>query len=139
MKKSTAKGIPSSMEWNDVKAEGADSVCDLFADFFSSIYQEVDTLLQEDITFSLERLKNCNSNLEDLEITFDELLKRMLALDPSKGPGPDGISNFFLRECAVGLCEPLSFLLNKSLKLGIFPNCWKDAYVVPVFKAGRKI
>ena len=138
MKRSSDNGIPSSMEWNDNKAEGAEEVCNLFAEFFSSIYGAQGPLSKQERENIMEDSKCGQANLNVIEIKFDELLKGLLSLDTSKGPGPDGISNFFLKECSVGLCEPLSFIFDKSLRWGVFPDAWKDAYVVPIFKSGSK-
>ncbi|XP_026476263.1 uncharacterized protein LOC113381760, partial [Ctenocephalides felis] len=138
MKKSSDRGIPTSMEWIDKKADGAENICNLFAAFFKSTYDRESKLLPNEFDALLNGLSNGNTNLSKIEISFDELLQGLLSLDSSMGFGPDGIPNLLLRECSVGLCEPLSFIFNKSLKWGVFPVVWKDAYAVPVFKSGVK-
>lgn len=58
----------------------------------------------------------------------------LVNLDIDKATGPDGISNKLLLEAAVPIAEPLSHLYNYSLSAGIFPDVWKIANVIPVFK-----
>ena len=39
-----------------------------------------------------------------------------------------------LKECAESLCGPLAFIFRLSLRLGIFPETWKEALVSAIFK-----
>ena len=52
-------------------------------------------------------------------------------------PGPDGIHPLFLVKCKDILIEPLSKIFNISLKSGIFPDCWKSSYIIPIYKNGN--
>lgn len=36
------------------------------------------------------------------------------------------------------MAYPLSLIYNKSLRSGIFPSCWKLAYITPIHKSGDK-
>ena len=58
-----------------------------------------------------------------------------LGLDPSKGPGHDGISLSVVRHSASVIRVPLSRLINVCLEAGHFPDFMKVAKVTPVFKA----
>ena len=44
------------------------------------------------------------------------------------------ISARLIRECADLICSPLCVIFNQSLRLGIFPDDWKNARVTPLFK-----
>ena len=52
----------------------------------------------------------------------------------NKSPGPDCIPNWFLREMAPFVAEPLCAIFNLSVKQGSVPAYWKHANVVPVPK-----
>ena len=43
----------------------------------------------------------------------------MKSLITNKATGPDSISNKLLKECAESLCEPLTYIFQLSLYLGI--------------------
>lgn len=58
----------------------------------------------------------------------------LISLDPNKATGPDGIGNRLLKESAVPIASPMSHLFNFCLSLGHFPDCWKVANVIPVYK-----
>lgn len=44
------------------------------------------------------------TTLSELEITDDNVHKTNKSLNLKKGAGPDGISNIFIKSCAIGLC-----------------------------------
>ncbi len=75
--------------------------------------------------------------LVDLKITPQEVLKRLLKLDPSKTPGPDGLHPKVLKELSKEICAPLASVLQSSLEEGFIPQQWKDAIVSPIFKKGK--
>ena len=58
------------------------------------------------------------------------------SLPLGKAVGPDGINNRIIRELANELSYTLCSLINKTLRIGIFPDAWKDAHVCPIFKGG---
>ncbi len=63
-----------------------------------------------------------------------DVYKVLNGLDVSKATGPDNISNKLLREASVPIAEPLSHLSNFSLSLDTFPDAWKLANIIPIFK-----
>lgn len=68
-----------------------------------------------------------------------EVFKLLSQLDVKKSTGPDGISNFVLKNCAFDLCKVLAVCINKTLSSGIFPNRLKIARVTPIFKGGSAV
>jgi hypothetical protein len=60
-------------------------------------------------------------------------------LDPNKAVGPDIISNKMLIAVKNEVAKPLSLLFNKSFQSKIFPNNWKIAFIIPLFKYRTKI
>lgn len=66
------------------------------------------------------------------------LRKKLIALDPNKGAGPDDIPLSMLKYCAPILAPHLAVMFNKLLSVGIFPSTLKRGYVVPVFKSGDR-
>ena len=57
-------------------------------------------------------------------------------MSKTKSTGLDNISAKLIRECADIISGPLCDLFNKSLMSGIFPDDWKCARVIPLFKQG---
>ena len=73
-----------------------------------------------------------------INITDAGVRKLMKNLDPSKAPGPDGISPKLLKELADDLSPALTLLFQSSLKTGIVPQDWRTANVTPVYKKGER-
>jgi hypothetical protein len=48
--------------------------------------------------------------------------------------GPDGLPAWFLRLSAPVIAQPLSWLYNQSIALGLVPTQWKEACITPVPK-----
>ena len=78
------------------------------------------------------------AKVQNLQITTDMVRKKLKALDFNKSCGPDDIHPQLLSELADIISEPITLLLNSSIKSGRIPNGWKSANVVPVFKKGSK-
>jgi hypothetical protein len=71
------------------------------------------------------------SNVIATEYEINSLLR---GVDISKACGPDGISNRIIRICADGITSAFTHLGNLSLSKGVFPEQWKAANVIPLFK-----
>ena len=59
-------------------------------------------------------------------------------LNPNKASGDDGISNKMLKGVFKPVSKPFCILMNRSFDEGIFPDTWKLANVIPIFKKGDK-
>ena len=68
--------------------------------------------------------------------TFE--IKRLSDSLPNKTrSGHDDINNKLLKEICEPLLPALKYIVNESMKLGIFPTIMKLAEVVPLFKSGK--
>ena len=43
-----------------------------------------------------------------------------------------------LKETSKTICVPLTVIFNRSIQENIYPDCWKDSHVMPLFKKGDK-
>ena len=75
-----------------------------------------------------------NLKLHNVYVTSKMVKKVIINLDLSKASGPDCIPVMVLKNCEPELSYILAELFNKCLKKSCFPDCWKVASVVPVFK-----
>ena len=110
--------------------------------------QEKANCLNEYFT-SVSILNDFNTNLSPFECEVDaslyliqieeqEVEKIIEVIDTKKAVGPDLISHKVLKGIKHSISKPLSRLFNKSLREGIFPQSWKSALVLPLFKKGDK-
>ena len=56
----------------------------------------------------------------------------------NKATGPDGINNRMLKLTHSTVSYPLAKLFNLSLKTHTYPDLWKIAHVMPLFKKVEK-
>ena len=69
-------------------------------------------------------------------VTENAVRAALLELNPNKACGPDNFSAKIIRECADQLVSPLSKICAKSVEMGVFPNLWKEANIIPLPKKG---
>jgi retron-type reverse transcriptase len=125
--------LPSSGVYNGQIGSSPDAICELFANFFESVYDED---IDQGINNSDESFGA--SGFSNIQISLSEIESALKGLNTNKGPGDDGIPPFFVKLCADGLKVPLLDIFNKSLSQGIFPKKWKNSFLVPIFKSGKR-
>lgn len=133
--KKTRSGIPSSMSYEGNSSQDPKTICNLFSSFFQSVYQpstlSPQWLPPNDISDQCDLL-------HDIYFDITAIKRELHKLDPSKGPGPDGLPAVFLKRTANIICDPLHIVFNKCITEGYFPDTWKCAHIVPIHKSGSK-
>ena len=69
---------------------------------------------------------------------MNELLQDLLHLDINKPTGTDNIGPMILKVSAPFIVSPLTYIFNRIIDSGIYPNILKNAKVSPIFKPGEK-
>ena len=81
--------------------------------------------------------RGCNT-LTTIVVSEQDVIDVLNILDPNKAVGPDIISNKMLIAVKNEVAKSLCFLFNKYFQCKIFPNNWKIAFIIPLFKRGDK-
>lgn len=123
-----------SMFYNNRKDEGGDSITNLFADYFSTVYTTSGTNLPDYIRENAESL----INVSKFSTQLIDFVERLSFVDIKKAPGPDRVPPFPLKKCIFSLSRPLHRIFSKSLEYGVFLHFWKSSYITPVFKSGNR-
>ncbi|RVE46275.1 hypothetical protein evm_009099 [Chilo suppressalis] len=71
-------------------------------------------------------------------VTEAEVKKAILGLKRNNTCGYDDIPTTLIIHCVDEFVFPLTYLVNQSYEQGIFPQCLKQAIIVPIFKKGDK-
>ncbi|XP_057324830.1 uncharacterized protein LOC130667334 [Microplitis mediator] len=106
------------MTWDNVCSSNGNEVSNLFASFFKSIYKTPPGLSPDptaDPEEDRERADAPDAHLTEFEVRFDDVYRQLCLLNVNKDAGPDGLPNLFLRKCAIGLCEPITNMIQSSL------------------------
>ena len=124
--------------------ENGDEITDdkLIADtcnsYFSQIGEKLASKIQQGPTLgTYENRKVSFGTSMFLDYTDSTEIKNIiLESQNNKAPGPDGITNEFLKLTADYIVAPLCYIINKSIEYGKVPAHFKKAIVKPVFKEG---
>ena len=107
--------------------------------FFCSVGSKIGSQVAATNTHYSKFLQNQNENSFFIsEVTKQEILNEIHRLKPGKAAGNDGIKPDIIKECAETLIDPLTHLYNLSFQTGVFPDIWKIAKVIPIFKKGDR-
>ena len=83
-------------------------------------------------------LYRTDASLAKAVFTTDDLANIIKNLDSNKSLGHNTISIRMLKICGASICKPLEIIFRSCLNHDKFPEEWKKANVVPVFKKGGK-
>ena len=71
-------------------------------------------------------------------MNITEVICTISSLKNKTSCGYDGLSNKILKLCGSQFSKPITYIYNKSLTCGIFPNRPKYGIIKPCFKKGDK-
>ena len=78
----------------------------------------------------------CNNVIDSIFITEEDIIDIITTIPTNKAIGPDKISHKMLKNTVSTIVKPLCLLFNRSLRDCLFPDSWKIANVLPLFKKG---
>ena len=117
---------------NDDNLTNSKQTAEVFNNFFTTIASNIKSKIRSSKKLFNDYLpapNPCNAN---------DIIKLIKSLKPGKSIGPNSISIQLLKELKDVLSYPLTHLFNLSLSQGIFPDAFKVAKVIPIFKSGER-
>lgn len=133
--KRRSRGYPNSLKFGPFSADDDSSISNIFADFFATTYSIKNYNHSVPYPFDITKASSIINVSSINNITVFNNLK---TLKNTYNPGPDGIPNNILKNCADSLSYPLTILFNHSLRTGYLPSLWKESYIIPLYKSGNK-
>ncbi len=106
----------------------------LLSNFFMSVYTE-EPPYNEDVQRCIIPAAD---EISTVSFATDTVRRALRQLQPTKSPGPDGISAKLLNELAEQLASPLSKIFETSMEMGALPADWKLANITPIYKGGER-
>ena len=82
--------------------------------------------------------RNFEEWLTDVEILKERTNKRILQLNVSKAPGPDGLHPRLLKESSQQLAGPLEVIFQLSIRQGEVPSGWTKEEITAIHKKGSR-
>ena len=132
--RSTKANIPNLQRKDGSMATTDEEKAEVLNQHFSSVFTREDTSNIPDFN-----PHPCNSILDKINITEDQVKKKLSKLRTDKSCGPDKVHPFLLNKLADKFAEPLSIIFNNSIKKGQVPKIWKQGIVTAIFKKGKKM
>lgn len=83
-----------------------------------------------------DRYDECAVHLEHLECTYEDVVNAIKLLKSKVSYGMDGISGATIKENMNIFAPLLVYIYSESLRLGVVPEEFKVASVVPIYKSG---
>jgi hypothetical protein len=93
---------------------------------FSKLYNFVNEKISQNTQFAVPPVK------------MNEYLQDLLNLDINKSTRTDNIEHTILKVSAPFIVSHLTYIFNRIIDRGIYPNILKNANVSPIFKSGEK-
>ena len=123
-----------------IKHYNSSKITNEFADFFSSVGAQYSSRVvpsKLSIVNYLQKIPRKSKSIFLIPCTPQEIRKLISNLKNKQSSGHDGITNILLKKIMDSIAKPLSYIFNKSLSQGIFPDIMKIAEVVPLHKSGN--
>ena len=80
----------------------------------------------------------CNKTHIKLPYISEDEISRTINSLKNASAGWDNIPTFVVKKVSKHIIRPLTYLINKSIEQGIFPDELKVAKVFPIYKSGDK-
>ena len=71
-------------------------------------------------------------------VVESDVLEELLKLNHRKSAGPDGLSPKLIKACSYSLYKPLTYIFNKSISSATYPQAFKTAKLIPLYKAEKR-
>ena len=81
--------------------------------------------------------KKNDTNMEPIKTDYEEVLQLCKDIDIAKSSGIEFLSSKILKDAFMVSINQLAFLFNLSISKSEFPNEWKNATIIPLYKGGN--
>lgn len=114
-------------------------ICSLLNDHFCNIGGNLAARIDSDRNIhKFGTLNNQQNSLYLNPTTINEVLIQINKLNINKACGPDNIPASFVKLHYQFFANLIATVFNEAIVTGQYPNCLKQARVVPIFKSGIK-
>ena len=133
-KKGNSGKINLTDETNKKQIDEADT-----ADYINNFFSTIGEKLAENFTDHWQFFdKIQDESCEPLSTDFQQVMKLCKEINTCKSSGIEDISTRVFKHAFMVLIPQLVYLFNLSFSTGLFPDSWKRATVIPLFKGGDR-
>ena len=110
-------------------------IAEAFNDHFTSTAKDIIRNLPPPEEIKISRVEK---SMYLVPATEQEILEIIQNLENKSSSGDDYISNLIIKTASTIIAPYLTYLINKSMNQGVFPDKLKKAKAIPLFKEGSK-
>ena len=126
------------LPWPARNSEQAKTSANNINQFFITSVNNITSQMPQNTTpITTDKLACSYDQFAFNSITGTDVIKCIRNFPTNKASGYDNISMLMIKKSATHIVPVLTKILNRSLQSGIFPACWKNAIVYPVYKKGE--
>ena len=137
-RKTSVNSNVKAIKQEGVTLTNSADIANTFNNYFTTIGGNLANKIPCSDVNPISYISPVNSAFSFAEISLESVLETLKSINPNKATGPDNIPNKILKMAAEILSPSLSAIFNRSLSMGIYPDDWKMARVLPIFKSGDK-
>ena len=137
-RKTSVNSHVKAIKQEGVTLTNSADIANTFNNYFTTIGDNLAKKIPCSDVNPISYISPVNSAFSFAEVSLESVLKTLKSINPNKATGPDNIPNKVLKMAAEILSPSLSAIFNRSLSMGIYPDDWKMARVLPIFKSGDK-
>ena len=134
----TEKDIELTVSSNGKKVTDSVAIADMFNDYFSGIGHRTAATVPPSNIDHRKYLNSISNSFSFLEMGPWKLLEIVDRLNDKFTQDVNDVSIWLLKNVIEIIAEPLSYVFDLSICNGVFPEAFKCAKVVPVFKKSGK-
>ena len=110
-----------------------------FNNYFSNIGPDLASQIQTSTSNFETYVKIATSEFAAFQhTTVDNVHQLLSRISSNKATGIDKISCKMIRMAAPAIADSLTYIFNQAITLASFPDEWKIARVIPLFKSGHR-
>ena len=138
--KSNTYNKPSSLSVNNQLLTDESDIANSFNEFFANIAGKLSQKITPTEKKYTDFLINPNENSFFIRpVLEEELATYIKSMKPGKSLGPSSLPTSLLKIAQEVISKPICIIINNSFKNGVFPDLFKVAKVIPIYKKGSKL
>ena len=129
----------NKLNLNDKNLTTPKDIAEGFNDYFSNIGPELATEIESsNINFEMYAINAKSEFTAFKPVIVSHVYCLLLGLSSNKATGTDKISCKIIELAAPVISDSLTLIFNQCMTLSCFPDEWKTAKVVPLYKNGQR-
>jgi hypothetical protein len=104
------------------------------AQAFNDTFVASSNMTEDDYDAPMEDITPPHDKLDHIEVLEKDVEDILKGINTNKAYGPDNVSPRLIKEAGPSIIKVLTRIFNKSLQLAKFPEIWKRANVLPIYK-----